>query len=605
MVRSRSWLSRALALGATAALVLAACGGQTPSTAPQSGGPVGTGDAPSQATGPQKGGTVYLLTQNKNFTDVDPQRLYTGEDLAFFGATIMRSLVTYKVSPDDAEGNSLTPDLATDIGEVSEDGLTWTFTLKDGLKWEDGSELKCEDVAYGVSRAYDTAIMGGGPTYQIQYLDVPFNDDGSSQYPGPYKATEAEQALFDEAVSCDGKTITFKMNKPNGLFNYATTLGMSPVPNPTDHPGVDIGEGYGISNDSKPLSNGPYKVEDYSPGVGGSMTLVRNDQWSEATDDVRKAYPDKWVVQLGLDPKLIDTRLLNPSGDDVFALQREDVQPENLPTVFSDAETVAPDFEGRAATQFDPYTSYYWIDVNKVTNVDHRRAISVAMDREAIRTAIGGDFVGDFATGAIKPNLGIDYADTGLYTGLYGKPIPFGGDPEFAKELIARSGEPMPELVFNFGDTPAGQLHFAALQASLAEAGITVTPAALPTGDYYKIVFDPENEQTGDFGNTGWGPDFPNAATIIAPLYTQLGGWDLSQVEDDAYEQKIQDALGTLDREEQAAQWQALDKEAVEKAWIIPTFFGRSQNMAGGKVGPIYRWPAYGSWPYSAVYVTP
>ena len=78
----------------------------------------------------------------------------------------------------------------------------------------------------------------------------------------------------------------------------------------------------------------------------------------------------------------------------------------------------------------------------------HRQAISVAMDREAIRTAVGGDFVGDFATGAIKPNLGAGLRRYGLYTDLYGKPIPPDGDPEFAKELIAESGEPMPELTF-------------------------------------------------------------------------------------------------------------------------------------------------------------
>lgn len=606
MVRSGSWSARALALAIGTALVVTACQGAQPSGNPATGGPQTTsGPTDTTAAGPQKGGTIYLLTRNKNFTDIDPQRIYTGEDLAFFGATIMRSLVSYIYSEDDVEGNTLQPDLATDTGKVSDDGLTWTFTLRDGLTWEDGSELKCEDVAYGVSRAYATDIMGGGPTYQIQYLDVPLNDDGSSQYPGPYKATAEQQALFDNAVSCNGKTITFKMNKPNGLFNYATTLGMSPVPNPKDHPGVDIGEGYGISNDSKPLSNGPYKVEDYSPGVGGTLTLVRNENWSEAQDPIRKAYPDKWVVQLGLDPKLVDTRLLEPSGDDVFAISREDVQPENLTTVFSDPLTPTADFATRAAASLDPYTLYYWIDINKVKNVKIRQAISVAMDREAIRTAVGGDYVGDFATGAIKPNLGADYADTGLYTGLYGKPIPPNGDPEFAKQLISESGEPAPTLTWNFGESDVSQLHFAALQASLAKAGITVNPGSLPPGDYYKIVFDPENEQTGEFGNTGWGPDFPNAATVIAPLYTQLGGWDLSQVNDDAFEAGIQDALATLDRTEQAKKWQALDKQAVENAWIIPTFFGYSQNLAGTKVGPIYRWPAYGSWPYAIMYVTP
>ena len=144
--------------------------------------------------------------------------------------------------------------------------------------------------------------MGGGPTYQIQYLDIPtvkgFRKTPRRQSRRPRLGLRRpvlrqpavllgrggdqfvpnDKAAFDNAVSCDGKTITFKMSKPERAFNYATTLGMSPVPNPVDHPGVDIGEGYGTSNDSKPLSNGPYKVEDYTPGAGGTMTLVRNDE---------------------------------------------------------------------------------------------------------------------------------------------------------------------------------------------------------------------------------------------------------------------------------------------------------------------------------------
>ena len=143
----------------------------------------------------------------------------------------------------------------------------------------------------------------------------------------------------------------------------------------------DIGEGYGISNASKPLSNGPYRVEDYSPGVGGSMTLVCNENWSEAEDPIRKAYPTAGWSSSASTRSWSTPGCSTPSGEDVYALSREDVQPENLPTVFSDPLTVAPAFEGKAAAQFDPYTSYYWIDVKKVSNVKHRQAISVAMDR--------------------------------------------------------------------------------------------------------------------------------------------------------------------------------------------------------------------------------
>lgn len=590
---------RALSLVATAGLVVAACGGGPSPSAP--GTSTGPGESSQPTSGPTKGGTIYLLTQAKNWVDVDPQRIYTGEDLAFFGGTIYRSLESYVYSADAVEGTKLTPDLATDLGRATDGGKTWAFTLVDGATWQDGSPVNCADVAYGVSREFATDIMGGGPSYAIQYLDIPFNSDGSSQYPGPYKATADQQALFDKAVVCDGSTITFHLNAAHGDFNYATTLGMSPVPNPKDHPGVDIGEGYGIT--STPWSNGPYKVQSYTPGAGGSMILVRNDKWNAASDPVRPAYPDGWEVDFGIDPKLIDTRLMNPSGTDSYALQYGQVQPENLPTIFKDADTANDAFLGRAISGFDPYTRYWWVDINKLPNEKIRQAIGVALDREAARTLLGGDFYGDYGTGAIKPNEGADYADTGYFTTMFGQEVAKTGATDLAKQLIADSGAAAPTIKWNFADTPVGQQYFAIVQDSLGKAGITVEPGAIPPGDYYKVVFDPKNELTGELGNTGWGPDWPNASTIIAPLYTEVGGWDLSKVDDAAFNAAVQDAIGTTDRAAQATKWQALDKQAVQAGWIVPTFFGRSQTIAGDKVGPIYRWPAYGSWPYGQMYV--
>lgn len=606
MIRSTTHLPRALALAVVVVLAVAACG--TSATSPEASGAAATpaGSSVESSGSPnaaQKGGTIYLLTQADNWVDVDPQRLYTGEDLAFFGGTIYRSLESYVYSADEIEGTSVAPDLATDTGTATDGGKTWAFTLRDGVTWQDGTPLTCADVAYGVSREFATDIMGGGPSYAIQYLDIPYNEDGSSTYPGPYTATPEEQAVFDKAVVCDGNTITFHLNAGHGDFNYATTLGMAPVPNPKDHPGVDIGEGYGIT--SPPFSSGPYKIDSYTPGKGGSMLMSRNENWKPESDPIRGAYPDNWEVQFGIDPKLIDQRLMNPSGNDETAIQYGNVQPENLTTIFADAETPTADFVGRAISGFDPYSRYWWVDVNKIPNEKIRQALGVALDREAVRTVLGGDFYGDFGDGAVKPNIGQDYTNTGYYTDLFGFPIPPTGDPDKAKQLIAESGEAAPTLTMNFADTPVNQQYFAVVQDSLGKAGITVNPGAIPPGDYYKVVFDPDNELTGEFGNTGWGPDWPNASTIVAPLYTEVGGWDLSKVNDADFEAKIQDAFATIDRAEQATKWQALNKEAVQKGWIVPTFFGRSQTLAGTKIGPVYRWPAYGSWPYGVMYVKP
>jgi len=588
MVRSHMRSLRAVALGLAVALTLAACGTSTGPSA-SAGGSAGPSEGMNLA-----GGTIFVLTQSDQFDQVDPQRAYTGEDLAFFGGTIYRSLTAYVFSPDPTEGTSLTPDLATDLGTASDGGKTWSFTLKDGVKWQDGTDITCADVAYGTSRTFATDVINQGPTYAIAYLDIPSDADGSSSYKGPY--TGVGQALYDKAVTCDGKTITFHLKHAVADFNYAVTLGFDPVPK-----AADTGETYGTVAPFA-VSSGPYMVESYTTGNGGKMVLVRNPNWDPATDPYRKAYPDKWEVDFGIDPKVLDQRIIQSSGNDQYAVQYGNIQPENLALVFKDAETPNPDYATRAVSGFDPYSRYYWINVKKVPNVKIRQAMAVALDRAALRLLIGGAFAGAIADGLVKPNIGGDYAPTGFWTkdGPFGKDIPDSGDPELAKKLIADSGEAAPTLVFNHADTPTGNKVAAIVIASLGKAGITVTPAPLEPGKYYSIVF---GDAAGDFGTGGWGADWPNASTVIPPLLTVEGGWDLSRLDDAAFNAKVKAAATELDREKQKTLWQALNKEAAEMVYTIPTFFGLSQTFAGTKIAPVYRWAAYGSWPYGAMYV--
>jgi len=605
MSRSRT-PARVFALGTTVMLVLAACGGSTASpsaAAPASAAP-GATQAPAASietpTAPpetQPGGTITLLKQEEEWNQVDPQRAYTGEDMAFFSGTIYRSLTAYKFSADPVEGTSLTPDLATDLGTATDGGKTWAFTLRDGVSFEDGSPITCADVAYGVSRTFATDVINQGPTYAIAYLDIPYEEDGqTSKYPGPYKATPEQQAMYDKAVSCsaDGKTVTFHLNRPVADFNYTVTLGFSPVPK-----AADTGETYGTAK--PPVSSGPYKVESYTTGNGGKMVLVRNPNWKQESDPYRTPYPDKWVVNFGIDPKVIDQRLMASSGEDATAIQYGAIQPENLAVIFADPSTPNPEYEGRAISGFDPYALYYWINVNKVKNPKIRQAMAVALDRAALRANAGGAFVGDYADGFIKPNIGADYAPTGFWDTYFGQKVPETGDPELAKKLIAESGEAAPEVTFNFRDTPVGNKNAAIVIDSLGKAGIKVTPAPLEPGKYYSVVFDPE--KSGDFGTAGWGADWPNASTVIPPLFTQKGGWDLAQLDDPAFNAAVDAAGSELDRAKQATMWQDLNKQATEGVYGIPTFFELSQTLAGNKVGNIYRWAAYGSWPYGAMYV--
>jgi peptide/nickel transport system substrate-binding protein len=433
----------------------------------------------------------------------------------------------------------------------------------------------------------------------INYLDIPTNDDGTSQYPGPYTATDDQQALFDAAVTCDGNTITYNLKQPVADFNYTVTLGLAAVPNPTDHEGIDTKENY----TNAPWSDGPYMIKSFDSNVGGSLILERNPNWDASVDDYREANPDTWQVDFLGDAKVEDQRLMASQGDDAFAIQYGAIQPENLTTVFSDAHTVNADFEGRAFSDFDPYSRYYWINLNKVPDLNVRQAMAVALNRDAIRTNIGGEFAGDFADGVIKPNIGQDYAPTNLWTasGPYQEDVPAAGDPAKATELLAGA---TPTVTFDYATSPTNDQTAAIVKDSLEQAGFKVKLNPIDPTHYYSTVQNPDTQD--EFGTAGWGPDWPNASTVIPPLFTKSGGFDLSGVDatnNADFTNQVTDALGTLDRAEQATKWQNLNKTAAEQVFVIPTFFGLAQTMAGNGIGNLYRWSAYGSWDYGVLYV--
>src|SRR5690606_23383110 len=131
------------------------------------------------------GGTLTVL-HHQPYESADPQRIYVGAQLAHFRRLVYRSLVAFPMSEDEAEANTPVPDLATDTGTSRRGGREWSFTLKDGVTWEDGTEVTCEDVRYGTSRSFATDVVTGGPTYMLNRLDMPRDDAGRPAYRGPY-----------------------------------------------------------------------------------------------------------------------------------------------------------------------------------------------------------------------------------------------------------------------------------------------------------------------------------------------------------------------------------------------------------------------------------
>lgn len=555
-----------------------------------------TGCAPANT-----GGTLTYLTNSEGWTHADPNRNYTGLHIAWFGSYMHRTLTAYDRKAG-AEGSTVVPDLATDTGRASNDNKTWEFTLRDGVTFEDGSAVTCEDIKYGVSRTFATDIITDGPTYAIGMLD------GTDNYKGPYN-TDADNdvASYDKAVTCseDNKTITFNLRRSVGDFNYTVTyLSFSPVPK-----AKDTGDGY----DLKPVSTGPYKIQSYSKT--DSMVLVRNDKWNRASDPLRadRAFPDKIVVKFGQAEEVRDQLLI--TDKDKFSVSLDALLPTNQSTVFDADGNPKPEFKDRAINVLDPYVRYAAVNVAKLNCLPIRKAIYYAKDFKGLITLAGGQaFNGDPADGVIKPLMGLDYAKTG-----YGADDPDWkqeGNVSKAQELMAQAKMDCPELharvtdpkrgiVYDIADSETNKKGSAIWIESLAKVGIVIKFNFIEPGSYYAVVLDPSKQ--GDLSAAGWGPDWANASTVIPELFTEGAGFPLSQNwNDPAYAEfkKRSDAnLAEPDRAKQGKEWAALNKYVMDQMWIIPGTFSKTQEIWGSGIGGAFFWEPQGALSFGDLYL--
>jgi len=569
-------------LATTAALALATAG-------------VLVGTTSADAATAKTGGTLYFITHAEQFDHVDPARVYTGRDIAFFNSYLYRNLVAYK-PVKGAAGSSLVADLATNTGVPSNNAKTWKFTLRSGVTWEDGSAVTCADVAYGVSRAFAADVITDGPQYLVQSLDIPKKADGSSQYAGPYKKTG--QALYDKAVSCSGNTVTFKLNRPFADFNYALTY---PAGAPVKK-SKDTGEKY----DLKPFSNGPYKIANYK--IGDEMHLVRNSAWKKSSDGFRTPYADDIVVRFGLAEDVRDQIILEDQIPNTINL--DGLLPANNVAFFED-----PKRASQRMNVYDPYVSYAAYNVSKghMDCLAIRKAFFFAINTQALIDLAGGRvYYGDPGDNPVKPVLGVDYAPT--KGNIHDPNWKITGNPEYAKSLVEGAKSSCPDaykkatvdgIVYDLPNTASNQKASVLVNDALKAAGMVVKFNFIPSGQYYSTVMNPAKQ--GDVSRAGWGADWANASTVLPELFTKEGGFNLSQNWDDpAYAafKKLSDAgKYETNRAKQAAIWKQASQYVMDQYWISRPIFSKQQFSWGSKVGGVAYWEPQGTFLFGSLYV--
>ncbi|MEU7854758.1 ABC transporter substrate-binding protein [Nonomuraea sp. NPDC049141] len=502
-----------------------------------------------------KGGTVTMIDRD-DFAHFDPAQIYVNTD-ANFGLLINRGLTGYKrVAKGDYK---LVGDLATDAGTVSDAGKTWTFTLKDGVKWQDGSPITSADVKWSVERMF-APFVTFGPNYIQTWLT---SENYKKDYPGPYGGKE-----LDNVETPDDKTIVFKFKTPHADANYAFAMaGYNIVPK-----AKDTKEKY----DKEPVSSGPYIIKSHV--VDKSLELARNPNWDAATDPIRGAYPDVWKMEFGQEATQVTDRFVADSGPDQTAFTFYSNTPaERLQQVLGDASLA-----DRRMISPSPYGNYYYFNLDRVKDQKIRQAINYAWPSKQIQQALGGPQAVALPTTILNENTTVGYKPYDLF-GKLAKPE---GDIEKAKQLLAESSNPHPTIVYAYNNLPTQEPVTLVIKNALEKAGIKVVAKSLDRKTYYDSISQTKNEFDLYWG--GWGADWPSGSTVMPIIFGPVsdGGQNMSHLNDPTVKAEMKKIEENPDIDAANAAWMNLDKQIQET--ITPMVVAENRIgtfLHGSKVG--------------------
>ncbi|RJO73742.1 ABC transporter substrate-binding protein [Nocardia panacis] len=570
-MRTRKF-ARAAALAAVAALAMAGCsaggtnagGGDQPKATQdkltldaegkQSRGPA------APVPGAQSGGTLNL-TWRADFPHYDPAKIYTAPDDEAF--RVMNRRLTLLKQNDDGT-MVLVGDLATNTGEPSDGGKTWKYTLKDGVKYADGTPIKSEDIKYGVERSFDTKFATGPQWVQIWLSG---KDDFHSFYPGPFSGQELGS---DKIETPDAKTIIFHLAAPQSDLPFAVSMTQTvPIRRDRDaKPDVLDAEGLGD------MATGPYKIGSHE--VDKTLTLVKNPQWDPNSDSVRHQYPDQIHFQFGVKAKQ-ETDQLKADTDPNAAAYYSGVDADQVQAIMQD-----PNLKKRVVDEETGGLQAFAINTARVTDVNVRRAIATAFPTKDVVTTQGGPFFGTIAT-TLSPRTSVGYEK---------EPNPFGvgenGDPDKAKQILTLAGKLGYTVNIAWDSTPTADRWGAPIKRALEAAGFKVNLNPVQDKGFYDAIKNLDNPY--DLIWNQWSADWPTNRTVYSALYyggaVMDGGNNFAQLKVGKVDEEINRVQAVQDIVEQGKLYMPLD-QMIQKDYApaVPLVYSRKQIMFGSKVG--------------------
>ena len=435
------------------------------------------------------------------------------------------------------------PDLAEKV-EVSEDGKTFTATLRDGIKWSDGSDITAEDFVYTWRRMVDPATASEY-AYLVSDAHV-LNAD---------EVIAGEKPVEELGVKADGNKVIFTLSTPAPQFESLLTFSNF-VPQKESFV-KEAGEDYGTSSD-KMLYSGPFVVEDWN-GTSGSFKLVKNDNYWDAANVKTETVNVQTV-------KKPDTAVqMYKQGELDFA---NISQTSAIYNANKNNEDVIEIAEARADYLVYNETG----SVEALTNEKIREALNLATDREGLVKA-AADTGTNPATAFVPKGLATLTDGTDLNE-FVSQPYTFDKDKaaQLFKEGLAELGVDSLTLTITAdSDNPIKK----AATDYIKELWETTLPGLTVEEKFvtFKQRLEDTKNQNFEVAFVSWGGDYPEGSTFYG-LFQSGSAYNYGKVNSPEYDAAYEKALTTdaLDKDAGAADYKAAEQALYEGSHYNPLY---------------------------------
>ena len=462
--------------------------------------------------------------------------------------------------------------------EVSPDGLTWTFTMRDGLKWSDGTELNAKDFEYTFKRIANTNVA------------APYAETVIGMIEGYKDAIDSKNPeKLNVKASDDGKTLTIKLAYPCSYFDKIVAFGtMSPVQKATV-------EKNGDSWATKPetyVCNGPYTITEWTPSE--KIVCKKNENYKGGWDS-SKIVNDKLTFLLLEDSSASYTAYTGGTAQLI-----KDVPTEEIPTLKKDKKD---------EFNVDPILGTYYLSMNlnkaPFNNKNVRKALSLAIDRDYVASTV---MQGTYTPAYNYVGTGVDDVETGKF--LENSKAANGGKTyisedykanlEEAKKALAEAGYPegkgFPTITYSTNDAGYHKALAEYLQKVYKDLGITMN---IDIVDWSS--FTPKR-RAGEYemARNGWVMDYNDASNMIE-LFVSSNGNNDGKYNNPAFDKAMNDSK-VADKTAHFAALHEAEKIVSEDYGFIPVayyndFWLQSTSLKGTWHSP------YGYWYLQYAYI--